>query len=224
VALEGAVSRNEIQAIAFDLDNTLVARDRAFWTWIAEECRAAPCHGVDLGRVAELDQSGHGPKEALLAYLAESFTWPESDLAARHRRFVAGTLRGIEPDAAIASLLGRLRRRYRLAVVTNGTSQAQRGKLDRLGISGYFEHVLVSEEVGSKKPEPAIFQRLIEAWPLAPGAIAFVGDDVSKDVLGARAAGLVPVWISRDASWPPGSAPPLQIRDVLELEALLDAR
>jgi putative hydrolase of the HAD superfamily len=212
---------DSLRGIAFDLDHTLSPRDAAFWRWIDDECQVCPAHTLDRDRVAKLDEGGHGPKEPLLAYLAEALRWPESDFKRRHHRFVHGTLRATLPDPRVQALLQRLSKSYRLAIITNGTSVAQRGKLERLGLLHSVETVLVSEEVGIKKPDRAIFLRLALEWGLATDELAFVGDHPEKDVLAARAAGMLPIWVAAGKSWPLAPPAPLQIDHVLELESLL---
>jgi putative hydrolase of the HAD superfamily len=208
--------------MAFDLDNTLVARDRAFWRFLEHERARAPDRSLDLQEVEALDRRGHGPKEPLLAYLAEALGWNERELAARHQRFAAGLVAALEPDDAPSSLLSRLVRKYPLALISNGTSAVQRAKLARLELTSYFEQVLISQEVGLRKPDPAIFRRLFETWRLPPATVAFVGDDPHKDVLAAGAVGLVPIWISDGRSWPLEAPAPHTISSLDELEPLLD--
>lgn len=210
-----------LQGLAFDLDQTLTPRDGAFWRWIDEESLAAPSAALDRQRVAELDRSGYGAKPPLLTYLAETLGWAERDFESRHRRFVAGTLRATVADASVQGLLERLHHSHKLALISNGTSDAQRGKLHKLGLSGYFDVILISDEVGSKKPERAIFERLLNVWRAEADSVALVGESPENDVLGARATGMTPIWVSGGRHWPLPDPAPLQIPTVLELEALL---
>ena len=46
--------------------------------------------------------------------------------------------------------------RYRTCLISNGQTDRQREKLRRLSIDGRFDHVLISEEIGVRKPDPAI--------------------------------------------------------------------
>lgn len=211
-----------IRAIGFDLDQTLVPRERAFAGFLQAECANAAGRPLDLARVAALDLRGHGPKEPLLAYLAAALGWPERDHDARHRRFVAGMLAALQPDPRVTALLARLGARFPLALVSNGTSRAQRGKLAKLCLEPYFELVLISEEVGCKKPDPRMFTPLLAAWQLPAAEIAFVGDDPRKDVEGARGVGLTPIWIAEGRAWPLPSPAPSSLESVLALEALLE--
>jgi len=93
-----------------------------------------------------------------------------------------------------AGMLSALRRRYRLSVVSNLThGPAAHQILDHLELTPYFEVVLVSGDLGYRKPHPQVFQSLVESLDLPPSSIAFVGDDPRTDVQGSFDAGMQPV-------------------------------
>jgi putative hydrolase of the HAD superfamily len=177
-----------IRGILFDLDGTLFAREVAFWSWLRAE---AGTLSLDWATIAELDARGHGPKAPLLEYLALTLSWPERSLDARLQRLRSGVLRYARPDPPLHDLLRRLQSRYRLGVVTNGSTQSQRGKLQGLQIEQFFDPIIVSEEVGHHKPEFAIFRLATRSWSIPHGQLLFVGDDSLKDIGGARGAGMI---------------------------------
>jgi putative hydrolase of the HAD superfamily len=74
------------------------------------------------------------------------------------------------------------------------------------GLSRLVDAAISSAEFGAAKPDPAIFGRALElAGGVAPGAALHAGDTVAADVEGARAAGILPVFVARDgATAPPG--------------------
>lgn len=128
---------------------------------------------------------------------------------------------GFEPDREAAPLLDELRRRrYRLALVSNfDHPPLLRARLAESGLASFFDHVVVSAEVGVKKPDPAIFQPSLEALGLAPHEVLYVGDS-EGDVTGARAAGIRPVRIHHGGAPPSGNGVPVitrlgQLRRVL---------
>jgi len=91
-------------------------------------------------------------------------------------------------------MLGELGKRYPLGMLTNFTDgPAVRKIIDRLGLNPFFEKVLVSGELGYRKPHPSVFERFVDALGVPAGRILFVGDDLEADVQGARNAGLQPV-------------------------------
>jgi putative hydrolase of the HAD superfamily len=109
-----------------------------------------------------------------------------------------------------ADLLGALAERYPLAMLTNFThGPAVREIIDLLGLNPFFQEVLVSGELGYRKPHPYVFERLVEALGVPADRILFVGDDLEADVQGARDAGLQPVLTTcvRDGNLPAARTP-----------------
>ncbi len=126
-----------------------------------------------------------------------------------------------------ARLLNELRRRYRLAVVSNfDYTPTARGVLEREGIIDLFETVVVSDEIGWRKPLPVIFETALKRLDVKASEAIYVGDRADLDVAGAQGAGMHAVWINRDAAaLPPGINPPqFEIRDLEELAGILGVR
>jgi putative hydrolase of the HAD superfamily len=108
--------------------------------------------------------------------------------------------------------------RLPLALVTNGVSRLQRDKLAATGIEGYFSVVVASEEIGVAKPDPAMFQAALSALRAAADEVVMVGNDIDRDVAGARSAHIRPIHVDRRQR----SATTDVIADLTELEDLLD--
>jgi putative hydrolase of the HAD superfamily len=81
--------------------------------------------------------------------------------------------------------------------------------------------ILVSEAIGVEKPDPRIFRRATEGLGIGPSEAIYVGDHPIKDVLGAAATGLTPIWLRRSSPWPEGHPPPLQLDALSALPSLL---
>jgi FMN phosphatase YigB (HAD superfamily) len=92
--------------------------------------------------------------------------------------------------------------------------------MKRAGISGLFKAVLISEEIGVSKPDPAFFRAAAQALGLPPADLLCVGDSPSTDIRGALASGIDACWYSPNgAVWQEGEPAPLYtIRDLRELE------
>jgi putative hydrolase of the HAD superfamily len=82
-----------------------------------------------------------------------------------------------------------LRPRFRLAVVSNFDGRL-RPILANLGVDKFFEHTVISSEVGADKPDAWIFERALELIGVAAAEAMHVGDDPARDWQGAAAAGL----------------------------------
>jgi putative hydrolase of the HAD superfamily len=57
-------------------------------------------------------------------------------------------------------------------------------------LAGWFDAVIVSAEVGARKPDPAPFRAALEQLRVQPGRAVHIGDHAPHDEVGAKAAGL----------------------------------
>ena len=120
------------------------------------------------------------------------------------------------------ALLGRLRARYRLGIVSNFY-----GNLDAVceetGIAGLFDVVVDSTRVGVSKPDPRIFRHATDALAVSAAEATFVGDSPSRDMAGARSVGMRHVWLTGPRPTPPTPCCPGDpvIRHLADLAAVL---
>lgn len=138
--------------------------------------------------------------------LAENFI---HERATRYRPF---------PEALVT--LAALRRDLALGIVTNGVPDLQWGKIERAGLTPYFDVVTVSAQVGFGKPDPRVFAVSLAQLGALPGEVVMVGDSLERDVAGARNAGIAAIWLNRAGreESPGGARPDLQIRSLQQME------
>jgi putative hydrolase of the HAD superfamily len=98
-------------------------------------------------------------------------------------------VRSLRPEAP--SMVEELNRKgFRLAIISNIVSRRMVPcKLAEYGLAGYFDPVLTSSEFGQRKPNAQIFLEAARLMQLPPAGCAYVGDTISRDVIGARRAG-----------------------------------
>ena len=126
------------------------------------------------------------------------------------------------------STLDAVRTRYPMVLLTNGNTTHQRAKIVAHDLARWFQHVVVSEECGLLKPDPAIFEHAIA--PLAPlgtgdRAALHIGDMRGQDIAGARAAGWQSAWVNRAGVTPEDDHDPdVEIASLDELVDLLGLR
>ncbi len=245
---------NEIKAVGFDLFNTLITVDafarRESLNRLTECLRAS---GLDVDRNAFV--RAHG--EAALKYLEQT----RADGRETHNRFwISSALNSLgcevaPEDRRIAravdayfsayieasrvihgteEMLGTLKVRYPLGLLSNFThAPAAVEVMQRHGLTRYFDAVVISGEVGYRKPHPLVFQMLVDQLGVAKEDVAFVGDDADADVSGAQRAGLRPIWttyvqdqaslpdstiVARSAGEPSGQIPRISTwKDLLSL-------
>ena len=90
-----------------------------------------------------------------------------------------------------------LENRYPLGLLSNFThAPAAREILKRTGLASCFKTILISGELGYRKPHPVVFDELVKGLGVKKREIMFAGDDPEPDIHGASKAGLKPVWFT----------------------------
>jgi putative hydrolase of the HAD superfamily len=218
----------EVQAVIFDLDNTLwevgpviVRAEHVMLRFLAERYpRVLERHTLESMRDVRARMALEHPS------MRHDFTWLRTEALRFHAR-EAGYAETMAREAFevfyrarnevslyddVLPALERLAGRFRLFAVSNGNAD-----LAAIGIAPYFERSLAAREAGMLKPDPRIFAMLLDAAGLAPAAALHVGDDPEADVEGARRAGVRPVWLNRDgARWPAALDAPEHVVGSLE--------
>lgn len=159
-----------------DLYATLKAGMKQYQTWREASERELPPERVWREFVFARHNLAHEKFDAIGEELA--FYWDT--------QFSRRTMR-----AEVPALLKTLRERgLRLGVISNITSRGLVPyQLGEYGIRDNFQVVLASSVFGWRKPSPRIFLEAARQLNLAPAECAYVGDTISRDVVGARRAG-----------------------------------
>lgn len=89
---------------------------------------------------------------------------------------------------------------YKLGIVSNARDGANvRRLIDGAKLWPWFDPVLISAEVGVRKPNPRIFKAVLDQWGIAPDEAVMIGDMLGADVLGAKNVGMRSVWATMQA-------------------------
>ncbi len=164
----------------------------------------------------------------LYDYLRLSFALPPEEL---ERIFWDAAAPGTAMPYANEMLAELNARGIRTGVISNISfgGSTLRARLDRLLPENRFEFVLATSDYVFRKPEPLIFQLALKKAGLDASEVWFCGDHTEKDVAGAAAAGLFPVWYHsdiecfyKDRSSAPPDCPHLYLRDWRMLAAALE--
>lgn len=87
------------------------------------------------------------------------------------------------------------KKNYKVALLSNGASKSQHDKIDHVGLSKYFDEVIVTGDYEFSKPDPRIYQIMADKLNVKCEECLFIGDTFSSDILGAIRANMIPVWI-----------------------------
>ena len=209
-----------IRAVLFDLDDTLFDHSHCARAAL-EDVRAS--HECFASITAAALERSHGE---ILEELHREVMIGRLDLDAarteRFRRLFA--VAGVDADQQLASraaasyrqrylaerravsgaaaLLMKVRERAKVGIVSNNLLEEQQDKLRCCELDQYVDVLVVSEEAGISKPDPRIFEIVLDRLRCRPQEAVMIGDSWDADVLGAAAAGIRAIWFNpgmRDA-------------------------
>lgn len=158
-------------------------------------------HAIRQYRKKQLEITEKKRKAAIKRAIASLPLSPdERVLMAIDQALVTAMNRRSNIDPQTLSLLKRLKKRYRLAVITNGKEPAVQALLKRHQLGKFFppRTVIVSSRLGKGKgkPHPAIFHYALARMQVRPEQALMVGNSWRHDVEGAVQCGIDAVWIN----------------------------
>lgn len=187
-------------AVLFDWDDTLcgavphrfshaqdVARDLGVELTLPEVYRAFVRAGDSMVHVWE----------AFATRLPEQLSIPPD----QHEAFVSGYLardayKSFQLFDDVLDVIDHIgRHELRVGVLSNNDAVAHH--VERMDVHHRFEIVVSPSTFGVGKPHPEIFIRTIEQMGIESARTIYVGDSYDNDVVGARAAGMMPVLVDR---------------------------
>jgi HAD superfamily hydrolase (TIGR01509 family) len=231
--------KTKIEAILFDVDDTLFDRNLAQAKILqiivdslpeifgALNIKRAAKAFSESDRLTVVEFDSGMPSEGLrdrrsrlflrLLGLPESFADKITEIYVRQLPAVD------TPVAGAVRLVGELSGKYQLGVVSNGLPDVQYRKLESMGIRHLFSCVVLSEEVGIRKPDPRIFLKAAHVLHVLPGRCLYVGDTYASDIVGAKNAGMQACWFNRTQLLPQNKQikPDFIVGELLEIPGLL---
>jgi len=215
----------DIRAVAFDVNGTLVRilTDEGMEQIFRSAAHFLTYQGIDVHRhqVRQLyfgtlrEQQRTSPEEhpefdavgiwrSIIEGNATDFTrtLPAGKLE-QMPLFLAEMSRGISRRRLslyphVREVLDVLRERYPLALVTDAQSAHTRGELHKVGLLDYFDPIVVSGDHGYRKPDRRLFQLALDEIGVAAENAVYVGNDMHRDIFGAREAGMTTVLFESD--------------------------
>ena len=184
-----------IQLIVFDLDNTLYDEllyfNQAFSEiskYISLEFRLS--YDEVSNKLKELisikGRSYHYLFNELLDYYGISIEKHLSKLLDIYCSFSPK----LELYPGVLPLIKELGKAYKLGIITGGMMKAQKNKINSLDISKYFEHVLITQEIGANKPDSFPYSYLLNILKIKPDRSVYIGDNPFVDFIGAKTIGM----------------------------------
>jgi HAD superfamily hydrolase (TIGR01549 family) len=126
----------------------------------------------------------------------------------------------IEIFPGVKEMLEKLSKKYQLAIVANPITNISRLAFEKLDLAKYFNYIILSRDLGARKPDPEIFIYALRSMWIKADETIHVGDSLEEDLQGAKNAGMKTVWIKGDKE-ATEIQPDYVISKVTELTSLL---
>jgi len=177
-----------VQTVVFDFGNVLgffshatAARQLAAYSRSSAESITSYLFG---GKLEDDYETGKISTAALTALVREAF-----QLTCTDEKFAAALGDMFRPNESVCDLVPRLKPRHRLFLLSNTNEiHARQFRRQFAATLEWFDGLVLSFEVGLRKPDPGIFQLCQQRAGCAPAECLFI-DDLPTNVEAARACG-----------------------------------
>ncbi|TFJ91708.1 HAD family hydrolase [Lentibacillus salicampi] len=189
----------------FDLDDTLLSRDKAvdkMFSIILEKCFKDVNRSMEnqmLQRFKHYNKRsyGDGDKIKVLESFFDEFP-PNYRLP---RNYIQDFWNDKFPNCFSVNqntinIVNTLKMYVKVAIITNGSTKRQKAKIMNTKINNCFDTIVISEEVGFRKPDERIFEFALNKLNVQPETALFVGDDIEKDIGGYQNANMKGIWFN----------------------------
>ncbi len=118
-------------------------------------------------------------------------------------KFIQSILSRVSPVEGMTKVVRLLSEQTRLAVASNTRSHNLiRAALEQTDVLKFFSPFVTSMSCGYRKPSERIFEEVLSAWSVQPESIVMIGDELDRDIEGAKASGIRTIWFNRNRKSP----------------------
>ena len=219
----------KISGIIYDLDDTLISRDEAFYSGFTRKFyeNFVDQNNLDFETFFQIMKDADKltkwspEKENLFNELRKKIELnEENDFYVNF--FWDSIVKSVKPDLEANKHLEKLNGvKFPWGVLTNGYKY-QHEKMKRSGVGNLAPFYIVSGDFGCHKPCKEVFIEASKKIDLPCEEILFVGDTAETDIIGAQSVGMKTAWIRMGRSYPLENKPDFEIDHVKELGSILN--
>lgn len=195
---------NQNKAVIFDLDQTLLDRTTSlikFLTWQVNFFQLVPADDREkfIQRFLELDDNGKVWKDRVYENLIQEFSIQHHSKEILLTSYINDFNKFSCCFEHVENIIIQLKQQgYLIGLISNGRTPFQEHNFYALGITEYFSSIIISEAVGLRKLDPAIFLLSCQQLGVHPQDCIFVGDNELADIQGAQGVGMKTIFFHPD--------------------------
>jgi putative hydrolase of the HAD superfamily len=200
----------KIKAVFFDAGETLIYRNPSLVTLTHRKLSSAG-KKISRKKLAEIinraaidmrpivERGVMKDSEKWRVYIGKVFNAlkisdPGLEISLRERLKNGTSFKAFKDAAWVADYLNK--RGVKTGIISNAPAELH-NILKRAGLHSKFRYILISEIAGVEKPHRAIFMKALKMSGTKPSETVYIGDNYVADIVGAKRAGIIPVWIKR---------------------------
>jgi putative hydrolase of the HAD superfamily len=181
-----------------------------------------------MARRGEITTVDAGSRRGRFTRMLREFKMEQDDglIAEMSDLYTSGRLQGARLFPGVRETLAALSEVYSVTVITEGNGRLQREQIRRLGLDGVFHNIIISQEAGLHKPDPALYRYALSTAEASPSRSVMVGDRIDWDLIPAKRIGMRTAFFTRNNRYlalkeETGFEPDWEIGDFLQLLELL---
>ena len=109
----------------------------------------------------------------------------------------------------------------KLGLITNGSGEVQRKKVEHLGLTDLMDHIQIEGVFGVGKPEPQAYAYALDSLGTGPDRAWMAGDNLELDALAPMRMGIHGIWVDGQGEGLPGDTPTRPNRIVRTISELV---
>jgi len=114
--------------------------------------------------------------------------------------------------------------KFNLGIITNGLTSVQKPRFNNSILNIYFEHYIISEDIGFAKPHTEIFDYSFNKFEhIDKNSAIIIGDNLTSDIKGGNDYGIDTCWINQFGASKNSIIPTYEIKDLVELKTILSS-
>lgn len=200
-----------IEAVLFDLDNTLMDRHASLLQFLENQwARFTFLQTLSLEAFKllflNLDANGSVWKDVVYGKICVEAHCDSSCAQMLLDDYLLNFAKECFLFPHALDTLIKLKARYKIGIITNGREDLQSAVIDACGLKPFMDVILISETEGVKKPNQDIFMKALNILGVRPQNSVYIGDNPIADIQGAYRAGLKAVWFKTDFTQKPNAA------------------
>lgn len=210
-----------IKALIFDLDGTLIDRQKAF-----TEGMTSILHDyfdneqlINDMLVDILEWDKRGSVERIIVFIKLLEKYNIKDVTAEQLdqqwKSMSGKTTYLYED--VRDTLTILKKKYKIGILSNGGTKTQRRKMDTINIYDLIDYSLISGEYICSKPDKRIFDYVCTQMGFKPEECAYIGDSYKIDIDGSLNANMMPVFVNRTNESHPDITTINEIKELLDI-------